>query len=655
MTRPAIDGTGSTVQGDVQARQASGGTLARLIPFVIFAGFLPLLTVVPGLVPLAPDVASDAAIEGYNPSTAWTVTVAWILLTTFAVACIYRNRPDVGWDGRAADAPAAEAGRAPILLLVAVAVAILLVYFPPILARSGPFIEDEIHLGALHRMVGGMQPYRDFEFLYGPLMLYVPYGWIRIFGYNLSAFYSFVALIEVASFVTLTALIWMLVRDRGRRIIALLVIGALAFNALVGPNWSVSRRIPALLALVVLAYRPTAIRNVLIAAALIAVQAAWSHDFGAASMIGALAILGLAAWHESPVRAFRAATVLVTTTAVMWAGIVWALLGDGFGDYLTEVRYLTSRFSAGEAGFAFYWTVNSLAIFLLISVVCVIVGRRLLKRAVRPAPGDYLLFGACLFLLVTLKSGLNRSDLWHLDATLLPLMLAVLAAGSRRLFTATKFERGVVSIAALVIGFTYAFGLLPSVSYLAQGWLAGATRGGTPEAAGALPITAAPALNLERYPADAPVRQIAEYFSAPARFGRPTAFYADAWSMPIYIGVYKADFINDDFLYGDERGERFRGFLEATPEALVVMRTEVFDRLFGLADSTAFPEHERRYQPTLAKRMASWLSTVHYRALDTEVAVKDERWRRTAGEYVRDNFHVAARIGPAVVLERNQE
>jgi hypothetical protein len=372
-------------------------------------------------------------------------------------------------------------------------------------------------------------------------------------------------------------------------------------------------------------------------------------------MIGALAITALAALHGSFRHALRSAVTLVVATAAMWAVLVWSLLGDSFGDYLNEVRYLTSQFSAGEAGFEFFWTVNSLAIFLLIALVIVITGRRLFaRRPASPAAADYLLIGACGFLLVTLKSGLNRSDLWHLNAPLIPLMLAALATSSRRIFTATKFEHRAIVAASAVIAFTYAFGLLPSVSFLARGWWRGLTDDRLAQTWDIpAPHTAAPVLSIERRPPEAVSRRLAAFFSDPQRFGRPVVFYADTWPLPKFIGVFKADFINDDFLYGDERGERVRSFLATNPDALVVMSEEVYDRLFGLADTTAFPEHLRRFRPTPAKRIARWLSTVHYDALDAELAVKDARWRRTVGVYMRDRFRVTGRIESFVILEQS--
>jgi len=679
------------VSGDT-ARQTSGRhvhagradpVLSRWLlgALAVFGGFLPLLLVVPRRVSPPADVVSAATVAGYDTPAAWAVAAGWIILTTLAIALIARRSMPLHRDEAdtaATDGPASDdhasggrhdrdraggtaddrrvlrplTGRAPPLLLVGVFILLLLVYFPPFLAKSGPFIEDQIHLGALHRMIGGQMPYRDFEFLYGPLMLYVPWVWTKVFGYDLMAFYSFIALLEAVSFTILTAIVWRLVRDPRRRVFVLVVVAALAFNALVGPNWSVSRRLPALLALIALAADPLAFRNLAGAAALLAVQAAWSHDFGAAGMIGAMAILGLAGLHVSWRRAIGSAIGLAAGTAVLWAAIVSSLLGSAFGDYLHEVRFLTSRFSAGEAGFEFYWTANSLAMFLLIAVACVVVGRRLLSRR-GPAPiiGDYLLAGAFAFLVITLRSGLNRSDLWHLDAALLPLMLAVLAPTSRRLFTATKIEDRVMIGASAIVAFTYAFGLLPSASFLARGWLRGMRNVAAATAAPAF-RPRAPALILGRRSHDTPAWRMAEYFSDPQRATRPIAFYEDTWPLPKFIGVYKTDFINDDFLYSDSRGDRVRDYLDSHPDAFVVITEDAYNRLAGLSDSTAFPELRRRFQPTVVKRLGGWLSTVHYRGVEAEIAIKDARWRRTVGAYVKARYRVVERFDSFLVLGR---
>jgi hypothetical protein len=48
--------------------------------------------------------------------------------------------------------------------------------------------------------------------------------------------------------------------------------------------------------------------------------------------------------------------------------------------------------------------------------------------------------------------------------------------------------------------------------------------------------------------------------------------------------------------------------------------------------------------------MASWLSTTHYRGLPTEVRLKDERWRRTVGDYVRTHYRLATQVGRIMIL-----
>lgn len=627
-----------------------------LLGLAAFAGLLPLLVYGPQHFGVPSDVVSAAAAEGYSGRGAYLLAAGWLGVTVVAAAWQRRRESREAYASGAAAAavePAGGGGAGAWWVAGVAGLVMVVAYFPPFLAATGPFIEDQIHLTALHRMLGGQRPYVDFEFLYGPLMLYLAAGWTYVFGYSLLSFYWYVAMLEAIQLAIMVAVIWWLIPERRWRVVALLVVGGLILNALVGPNWSATRRLAGFLGLLVVASGPLATRHVLTAAALFGIQLAYSHDFGVASLAGAGAMYAvlLAAtprWRVAGAGAFVAAG----------AGLVWfvttrLLLGGDFGSYLSETADLMARFSAGEAGFRFYWTVNSLAVFAVLVLAAVVVGRRLATlREGSPNRADLLLVGGFVFALVGLKSGLNRSDLWHLDASLVPLALALLMP-YRRHVPGRRRVRILSGALLVVVSLTYVFGLLPSGSLLASGWVRGAAAVIAPaegSPAAALPPTRAPVLDRERLAAGSPTHQLAVFLHRPEWVDRPVIFYGDTWSLGKAIGVYRTSPINDDFLYSDERGLRFRAHLEENADALVLMRDDVYRRLYGLSDPNEFPEHERRFAPSPAKRIASWLSTTHYRGLEHEVRLKDRRWTRTVGEYVRPRYEAIAQIGRIVIL-----
>jgi hypothetical protein len=643
--RPVTQMRGS---GPAPARAVHAHTALGI---ALFFGLVPLLALLPYWFDTPLDVVSAAAAEGYNSQAAFAVAALWLTAGLVTAALL----PERGSAPHVEERPAPDRAARRTLALGALAVGglVFIGYFPPFLAQRGPFIEDHIHLTALHRMIGGQRPYVDFEFLYGPLMLYPAYGWVRAFGYSLASFYTYVALLEALVFAALFVVVWRLVRPRAWRALAAVVVGALLFNALVGPNWSASRRLLGMIALLVIAHEPLRWRSIGAAAVLVGLQLAWSHDYGFATLAGAACIYGVLLLNGPRLRATYSGIAVAAGAVLTWLITAWLLLGSGFGAYMTEASQLTRRFSAGEAGFRFYWTVNSLAAFALICFSVVVVGRGLRRmRHTLPGSADLLLAGGLGFALLGLKSGLNRADLWHINAPLLPLVLALLPPQGRRTFHWTPRTGRLVATALVVLAGTYFFGLLPSASELGRGWYRGmqdVIAGGSVERP--RPASAAPLLGWEQRAPAPVIEDLAHFVAQPGRAGRPALFYSDTWTLGKHIGIYKTDFVNDDFLYSDERGERVRAYVEHNPDALVFMTYDVYARLYGHTAADEFPEHERRFRPSAAKSIASWLSTVHYRGLEQEVRLKDERWRRTVGEWLRQRYSPVARFGRIFVLE----
>ncbi len=90
-------------------------------------------------------------------------------------------------------------------------------YAPPFLARYGPYIEDSLFLNYLLRMHCGLTPYRDFQFIYGPLMLYPAFYWTEIFGYSMSSFFGYLSLLEGLQFAVLILVLQRYLPTRSKR------------------------------------------------------------------------------------------------------------------------------------------------------------------------------------------------------------------------------------------------------------------------------------------------------------------------------------------------------------------------------------------------------------------------------------------------------
>ena len=207
--------------------------------------------------------------------------------------------------------------------------------------------------------------------------------------------------------------------------------------------------------------------------------------------------------------------------------------------------------------------------------------------------------------------------------------------------------------AIVVMAITYLVGLAPTGSLYVNGWLRGAAstfRDSAPPVPAVQ--TAAPALIFEnKYPTPE-LLQLTHYLASEPQAGREVLFYTDTWGFAKFVGVQKSYFSNDDFLHSEERGTELAEFLHAHQDAIVVMYRHVYDRLYGNTDPDVISDVTLKFRPTITKRIASILSTVHYRGVELEAPIKEARWTRTVGKYVRQHYAIAAEFGHLVVLER---
>lgn len=624
-----------------------------------YAGFVLLLSVVPHRWPIDPSVASAASLDGYNNRIAHLVVVLWALVgvTGFAVGTRFGRfaPPDdtVLSGSRVTPAAPGTAGARDAIEIVAVVAGALLFYFPPFLARYGPYIEDSFFLTILHRMQSGQRPYVDFQYVYGPLTIWPMYFWTKAFGFSMTSYYWSLVVLEALHLVVLLRLLQHHIPDCRTRYTVFLTIGAFQLNTLLGVNSNGLRRLLPVVAMLLLARRPRAVGMAVTSSMILGVQLAYFPEYGVAALAAILAMYGLLTVLERDLAYVRLAAVAIGVAAAAWYTCSVLVLGADFPGYVKQTAYLIRRFDAGEQAFGFYWTVNALALFGLLCLGCIVIGRGLARpRDQMSAPGDRLLFCGLIYALVALKSGLHRSDLWHLTAPFLGLVFTFLLPWRRALFGYSVALQRVASLLVVVAAATYVFGLLPTASYYLSGLIRGLRDSVTvrAEAGRRSPMTRAPTIEVERSYPSADILRLGEYLAQGSRAERPVLFYGDLWTLGKQVGVYPTAPLTDDLLKSEEEAQGIRDFLEKRPGAIVIMHRPVYERLFGLSDPNDFPELRKRFTPTTTKAIGAWVSTVHYRGVDLELRAKERRWKRAVGPLIRSRYEVAAEFGDYMVL-----
>jgi hypothetical protein len=618
---------------------------------------LPALVVLPYYFPVNSDVASASMATGYNNRVAYSAAVAVALACAAAFAWVGRR----GWIQITIPVPVAvrpsklpSTGRC-VLEIALVFAAFLALYFPLALARYGPYIEDSYALTAFYRMFTNQRPYLDFDFPYGPAMFYAGYGWLKAFGYSMRSYYTLIALAEAIQFGALVYVLQRLYPRFRDRLWVFTILAALLCNTLLSLNYNGMRKLFPVVIICMLAARPHSRRMVLAAGAVLGFLLAYSHEFAAATIVASATMYGLLFWQDRRGVNVAHLAVLWATAGAIWFVLAIALLRDAFPAYLRATVEEISRYNAGEMAFAFYWTVNSVAVFALLLLACAVAGKGIARGiAGAPLPGDLLLAGGIAYALVALRSGLQRADMWHLDPPLIVLIIAFMMPWPRRLFPSSLAAGRLAVILIAVIAATYLLALMPTASFVFRGTAMGMRDllSGVSDHRRAPWPTRLISTDFERTEPDPDAVAAGSYLAAPERRQLPVFYYGRAWSHDKRIGAPKLTYATDDFFLQEKWGDRYRQEIERTSGALIVMETREYERLYGLVDLTGEIGAPDYYRPTFMKRLAGWLSTTHYKNTPIELQVKEDRWRKSIGYYVREEFVPAAHFGFFTVLER---
>lgn len=629
-----------------------------IVALAWYLGYLVLLVTIPYVVPTRTDVSSAAVLAGYSTSAAFYSAVFWSLGGIALFSLI--GTPGGDDRGRGVSYALVSSNhstrRRRYFEIAFIFLLSFLLYFPPFLAKNGPYIEDGNILTILHRMHGGQIPYVDFLFLYSPLMIYPAHYWVKLFGYSMSSYYAYLALLVALQFAILIAVLQRFVPRPMTRYAIFLLVSAFLVETLLGINWIGLRRLLPFLALLLISTHPHVRRANIGAGLILGCALAYSHDYGIAGLIGAGAVYSLGLVKENLRDNIRSGTTVALVSVLVWFAVSFVLLGDAFPQYLQTASYLVKRYSAGEAGFRFYWTVNSIAVFALLWLACICVASGALHRRTRReiGAGDRMLFGSLACAFVLLRSGLNRSDFWHLDPVILGLVFAFLLPLRYEVFKISRFRHRLAHLLILVCAITYLVGSAPSGAYYFSNYVSGMRQ--TLAFAGETSMqkfdTPAPALLWERGEASSPhTIALARFLAERWKEGSRVLFYGETWSLGKIIGIYKTDPLMDDLLFSDEMGDQLTAYLEEDPNTLIVMLKPGYERLFKPAQANQFHDYDW-YQATATKRIAAWLSSVHYFGVPLERRAIEDRLEKTVGKFIRANYTELAIFDDIIVLHR---
>lgn len=618
---------------------------------IIFLGYVVLVRVFPSLILPDSSLPNVAAQSGYNTGVAYIVIALWSV-TAILLLALFRWKK---WNPVFFDSGKSSTfklntvqGIRPWVECLVIAAFFVILYWPQFLARYGFYIEDQYFVNVLARMQCGQLPYRDFEFLYGPLMIYPAHAWMNLMGFTLTGYYALIALLQGIFFAALYRLFQLHVPDTRFRYITFIIFIPFVFDSLLGLNYTGWRIMFALLAILVVAAQPYNKKMALLAGIVCGMQLAFSYEFGIIALITITAIYISAFFNNFRRDAVIAGLITIFVSLIMAIGIIKLFTGNTFDDYISATFYtLNFAQTTGLGNFRFYWTLNSLAFFGLLSIAVVTVGltwARLFN--VRMNYGDRLMFGALLFALGSLKIAMQRADIWHITLPFIPLILVFLWRIPAKLFAYNRVVTHVIFGFVILASVTRTIGILPMTAYFMTGWAKGASdimsnkpNAGPVESRRYSTLSDLTQANKERV-------KIANYLSLTEHRNRPVIFYGNRWSLAAQVGVCPSGYSFYQLMYTDSL-QPLQGFLQENRNTFIVMDKEMYIHLFEGSELK-----QRILNLSVPKKVASWASSIHYEQKIPEQKIKQQIWRQNLGDYLVTHYQARKILGKNVILQR---
>lgn len=208
------------------------------------AGVFASVFLLPWLVPMPKtQIFSESMAVGFSNRVAMVALGVGALLMV-AVAARITRRSGSGFDGFITSEPEERLSRN--LVIAAVVLTVLAVIAEGILLGNRPHGDGSYFIDRLMLMSAGQTPYADFEFSYGPLLIYAPWViWQSLAGLGVgvhAAYYAWVALCYAAA-VGVTAYVLNRVRMSQvlRSLLFLLIVTMTLLNPTLGVNYSAVR------------------------------------------------------------------------------------------------------------------------------------------------------------------------------------------------------------------------------------------------------------------------------------------------------------------------------------------------------------------------------------------------------------------------------
>jgi hypothetical protein len=628
-------------------------TTVKLILFLL--GYISLLIIIPATFPPDTTLPNVAARGGYNSQLAYLVIIAWSIIGLGYFAFSSRNQAEPICQPHEIRKNGVFLLNRPWLECLIVGVAAIVVYWPPFLARYGTYTEDTLFINILGRMQCGQLPYRDFEFLYGPLMIYPAHYWVNIVGYSLQNYYWLVAIMQGSVFAIAMRLFQSHLANPLVRYSAFLLFTLFIWDTLLGLSYIGWRVLMVLLAFVAAAARPRSVATSALAGCLIGLQIAYSHDYGIISYI-AITMLYASNLIQSANRqtAIPVFVFMVSGIAVALA-IIGLLTGSTFFDFTSSVKHVLGYAQeTGIGNFRFYWTVNSIALFGLLAIAVVSVGSGLASiRHTAMNYGDRLFLGALLFALGALRIAIQRADIWHITLPFIPLLAVMLWQSPQRIFHIDNATRRIVWVLLVIVAVSRTIGLLPTGNLFVSGLLNGANDSLWEQTTST--ETNLQGLNSRTYSIQTElshpnpdITALGQYLADPLRADRPVFFYNKLWHLAAYVGVCPDGYSFYPLMYSDQHRPTVN-FLEQKKETIVLMEASVYQRLF----TNEFVEPVITPLST-TKKLASWTSSIHYQQKRAEAEIKFQVWKENVGDFLVEHYQRVHSIDEVIILERNK-